>query len=76
MTHAFPGQPGHHHVNCQPTEYWLARMKATGFSLDEWATEAARTVAPGSHWQRSGLVFVTDALHRPARFAVPGPATG
>ena len=37
MTHAFPNQPGHHHVNCQTTEYWVHVMNAFGFSvlLDE-----------------------------------------
>ena len=37
MTHAFPGQPGHHHVNCQTTEYWAHIMNAFGYSvlLDE-----------------------------------------
>lgn len=33
MTHAFPGQPGHHHVNCQTTEYWAHIMNAFGFSI-------------------------------------------
>jgi hypothetical protein len=28
MTHAVPGQPGHHHVNCQPSEYWIEKMRA------------------------------------------------
>lgn len=23
MTHAVPGQPGYHHVNCQPASYWI-----------------------------------------------------
>jgi cyclopropane fatty-acyl-phospholipid synthase-like methyltransferase len=26
MTHALPGQHGHHHVNCQPDEYWIEKM--------------------------------------------------
>jgi len=33
MTHALPGQPGHHHVNCMPAEYWFGVMEAIGFSL-------------------------------------------
>lgn len=33
MTHALPGQPGHHHVNCMPAEYWFGAMEAFGFSL-------------------------------------------
>lgn len=33
MTHALPGQPGHHHVNCMPAEYWFGAMEAFGFKL-------------------------------------------
>jgi hypothetical protein len=33
MTHALPGQPGHHHVNCMNAEYWFGAMEAIGFSL-------------------------------------------
>lgn len=33
MTHALPGQPGHHHVNCMPAEYWFGVMEAIGFEL-------------------------------------------
>lgn len=31
MTHAFPGQPGWHHVNCQHASYWLNVMEQNGF---------------------------------------------
>ncbi|NBP57930.1 class I SAM-dependent methyltransferase [bacterium] len=33
MTHALPGQPGHHHVNCMPIEYWIGAMEAIGFTI-------------------------------------------
>jgi cyclopropane fatty-acyl-phospholipid synthase-like methyltransferase len=33
MTHALPGQPGHHHVNCMPQEYWFGVMEAINFEL-------------------------------------------
>lgn len=42
MTHALPGQPGHHHVNCQPIEYWIAVMQAFGFEIDVDNTNAIR----------------------------------
>lgn len=59
MTHAFPGQAGHHHVNCQPVEYWTKRMVDRGFVLDEDAVEESRALdQPDGHWARSGLVFV------------------
>lgn len=42
MTHAFPGQPGHHHVNCQTTEYWAHIMNAFGYSILLDETNAIR----------------------------------
>jgi hypothetical protein len=62
MTHAGPGQAGHHHVNCQPTSYWQGAMAAIGYSLDEHLTEQARSLAalnqnPYNHFARSGLAF-------------------
>ena len=33
MTHALPGQPGHHHVNCMPIEYWCGALEAIGFMV-------------------------------------------
>jgi SAM-dependent methyltransferase len=33
MTHAVPDQGGHHHVNCQPTEYWIDHLARRGCQL-------------------------------------------
>jgi hypothetical protein len=57
MTHALPGQPGHHHVNCQPSRYWVQRLKGIGFDLDYRLTRYARTLGH-AYFLRSGLVFV------------------
>jgi hypothetical protein len=35
ITHAIPGQDGYHHVNCQPPEYWIGRMRVRGFRMSE-----------------------------------------
>lgn len=58
MTHAFPGQAGYHHVNCQPPEYWITRIKRHGFRYSQAFTAVSRSLAAGTHWERSGLVFV------------------
>ncbi len=59
MTHAFPGQGGHHHVNCRPAPYWTGRMAGRGFTIDAEAVRETRTLdGPDGHWARSGLVFV------------------
>lgn len=72
MTHATPGQPGHHHVNCQEATYWVERVQARGFGLQEPLTRRARRHARrdsqpgyGNHFARSGLVFRRRA-RRPA----------
>jgi cyclopropane fatty-acyl-phospholipid synthase-like methyltransferase len=31
MCHALPGQGGHHHVNCQDSDYWIKRFADNGF---------------------------------------------
>lgn len=63
MTHAEPGQPGHHHVNCQTSDYWKGAMAAAGFSFDKALTRWTRSLAamnpsPHNHFARSGLAFV------------------
>ena len=60
MTHAFPGQLGHHHVNCQETGYWMEKMRSIGFALDAKTTEDSRRLGNHSHWKRSGLVFTSQ----------------
>jgi cyclopropane fatty-acyl-phospholipid synthase-like methyltransferase len=42
VTHAFPGQPGHHHVNCQEHPYWINIFTAFGFEIDQEQTNLIR----------------------------------
>lgn len=62
MTHAFPGQPGHHHVNCRPPDYWTGVLASIGYELDGDLTDESRYRArinpsPWNHYSRSGLAF-------------------
>lgn len=62
MTHAVPHQGGHHHVNCQPAEYWIERMVARGYRLSDlaaWREESARD--GDTYFSRTGLVFTRCA---------------
>lgn len=66
MTHAFPGQDGHHHVNCQPAEYWVGALAAVGYRFDAATTQITRALAganpsPWNHYARSGLAFRRNA---------------
>ncbi|MEO0912007.1 MAG: methyltransferase domain-containing protein [Pseudomonadota bacterium] len=61
MTHGLPGQTGHHHVNCQPPEYWAEAFAERGYRLSEEIPHLralAEMDGTGSHFSRSGLVFV------------------
>lgn len=62
MTHAVPGQQGHHHVNCQPAEYWVTKMQAYGYVLSPEDTTICRDVAAKDHtwnyFSKTGLVFL------------------
>jgi SAM-dependent methyltransferase len=63
MTHAAPDQPGHHHVNCQPSNYWQGVMAAVGYSLDWELTQKTRLLAGMdaleiNHFRDRGLAFV------------------
>jgi SAM-dependent methyltransferase len=82
-THAFPGrraglrllakkrpERGHHHLNCQPSAYWIRYIEALGFECHVDATLRARTITladhPGiNHFARSGLLF-TRTQGKPA----------
>jgi hypothetical protein len=62
ITHAFPGQGGYHHVNCQPPEYWIGFFAALGLALDSADSQASRTEAAKNtnaynHYTRSGMIF-------------------
>lgn len=61
VTAATPGQPGHHHVNCQPTAYWVEKFAEHGFGHMPGLSGHLRWVAakhyPGSYFSRVGMLF-------------------
>lgn len=61
MTHGLPGQEGHHHVNCQPTEYWLKHLADRGFKeLSDDSKELQRVASStkAHHIKDTGMLFV------------------
>lgn len=58
MTYASPGQPGWHHVNCQPQSYWVETLQNIGFTFDLPLTQEAREIASEGHFSSRGLVFI------------------
>lgn len=68
ITYAGIGQDGHHHVNCQPKEYWIDKFKSYGLDFLENETMEAKEVALedsfvynpyfyGNHFYDRGLIF-------------------
>ena len=49
VTHGVPGQAGHHHVNCQPKEYWIDVFNKYGMHYDEAETEMVKKIASEDH---------------------------
>lgn len=56
ITHATPGQPGWHHVNCQESGYWRAVFHEHGYFVDETLTAETRARAHG-YYAATGLAF-------------------
>lgn len=56
MTHAIPGQSGHHHVNCKNDEYWIDLMRGAGYGLSRKETAYCRTLSK-HYFNKSGLIF-------------------
>jgi SAM-dependent methyltransferase len=61
MTHAVPGQTGYHHVNCQPSTYWMDKLEPLGYRFLERETEEGKARITGSgtwtYFLRSGLIL-------------------
>lgn len=64
MTHAMPGQDGYHHVNLQPSEYWIDNLSKRGFRLLKEDTKRIRALAQhdSAHYLSStGMIFENSA---------------
>lgn len=64
MTHAVPGQAGHHHVNCRDADYWKRQLASVGFSFDLELTTEAREItrqdeASHNYFALTGMVFTS-----------------
>ena len=64
FTHAVPGQAGHHHVNCQNTDYWVGVMNAHGFDILVEETKAVRAASTmqAKYIVDTGLVFKNNNI--------------
>ena len=63
MTHAIPGQPGYHHVNCQDSSYWIDHLAKKKYKLLDEDSCAIRELADrdkARHVSRNGMLFVRE----------------
>lgn len=64
MTHAVIGQPGFHHVNCQPMEYWRDRIEPRGYRLNMPLSLVLRGLTKAANVRNTLLCFEREAtLH-------------
>jgi len=59
VTYSEPGKPGHHHVNCEPIDYWLTLFADYGFKYREDLTEKSIELSTMKRefWKDNGLIF-------------------
>ena len=59
VTHAPPKKAGHHHVNCQPADYWIDIFQNWGFAFMEEHTQTARSKSTMARnfSRENGLIF-------------------
>jgi SAM-dependent methyltransferase len=63
MTHATPGQGGYHHVNEQPSGYWIEKMREAGFTHLEHDSQWMQATGPDTHYgRRTLMLFRNDHL--------------
>jgi SAM-dependent methyltransferase len=64
-TAAPPGYTGHHHVNCQPQEYWVEKFAHYGFEFDAVETEYIRkhSSMQKPFMQKTGMFFKTSKVN-------------
>jgi hypothetical protein len=70
MTHAVPGQGGHHHVNEQPSEYWIEHLQKLDCALLQEDTKRIRELAKEDgavFMAHTGMLFANRSLRLIAR---------
>ena len=59
VTYSEPGKPGHHHVNCEPLQYWIELFDKYGFDYREDLTKKSKELSTMKRefWKETGLIF-------------------
>ncbi len=57
LTHATPGQGGYHHVNEQPSAYWIEKMAHARFEHLAYDSAWMQATGPDTHYGRRTLML-------------------
>lgn len=57
MTHGLPGQEGHHHVNCQPKDYWLNHLADRNFIEMPLESSKLKILAKKAKHLKESIIF-------------------
>lgn len=62
VTHALPGEPGHHHVNCQEQDYWVEVFAKYNLIYDAELTQIVKqkSTMERDFIRRRGLAFINE----------------
>ena len=60
VTYAPPGWNGHHHVNLQEEDYWVAKFEEYGFILNESKTKELRANSTLNLGKKGRKAFVKN----------------
>ncbi len=64
MTHAVPGQPGYHHVNCQNADYWINAFDKIGFKfLEKESLELRETLPVYKYDEFGNVTYIPNGSH-------------
>ena len=69
MTYAGPGQSGHHHVNCQPEDYWIKKMELNGF---EYLIDDTKELREYAEKDRKERIKIPNVPHFESHFIPRG----
>jgi len=64
ITHALPGKAGYHHVNCQPSDYWIDIFTNNGFEYSETHTKELRlhSSMKREFMCKTGMIFINKKV--------------
>ena len=51
------GRSGWHHVNNQPSEYWVEKLKIVGFQVDDELTSQSKAITSHGLWPEYGKIY-------------------